>query len=53
MIADQQWNTVQQEDKQNEELLDLSKKILSLTEEVSLSGPGDGTGLAPSKKPAE
>jgi uncharacterized membrane protein len=28
VIADQQWRTVQEEDKQNEELLDLSKQIL-------------------------
>jgi uncharacterized membrane protein len=27
-IADQQWHTVQKEDKQNEELLDLSRRIL-------------------------
>src|SRR6476659_2419551 len=52
VIADQQWKTVQEEDKQNEELLDLSKQILKLTKEVrSLTGPDGGTGLAPSKKP--
>ena len=34
VIADQQWKTVQEEDKQNVELLDLSRQILSLTEEV-------------------
>ena len=28
VIADQQWKTVQEEDQQNEELLDLSKQIL-------------------------
>jgi uncharacterized membrane protein len=28
VIADQQWQTVQQEEKQNEELLDLSRQIL-------------------------
>ena len=54
VIADQQWKTVQEEDKQNEKLLDLSRQILSLTKEVrSLAGPDGGTGLAPSKKPAE
>ena len=54
VIADQQWKTVQEEDKQNQELLDLSRQILSLTKEVrSLAGPDGGTGLAPSKKPAE
>ena len=39
VIADQQWVTVQEEDKQNVELLDLSKQILELTKEVrSLAG---------------
>ena len=45
VIADQQWQTVQEEDRQNEELLALSKQILELTREVhshyrSGSGPG-------------
>ncbi len=31
VIADQQWLTVKEEDKQNEELLDLSRQILGLT----------------------
>ena len=34
VIADQQWQTVQEEDKQNEELLDLSKQILELTKAI-------------------
>jgi uncharacterized membrane protein len=34
VIADQQWNTVKEEDRQNEELLDLSRQILALTKEV-------------------
>src|SRR3954452_22296711 len=43
-LADEQWKTVQEEDQQNEELLDLSKQILELTKEVhayyrSTSGP--------------
>jgi uncharacterized membrane protein len=39
VIADQQWVTVKEEDKQNVELLDLSKQILALTKEVrSLAG---------------
>ncbi|SRR6266542_3878021 len=33
-IADLQWNTVQDEDKQNQELLDLSRQILDLTKAV-------------------
>jgi uncharacterized membrane protein len=43
VIADQQWTTVKEEDKQNVELLDLSRQILKLTQEVrSLAGPGGG-----------
>jgi uncharacterized membrane protein len=34
VIADQQWRTVQEEDTQNEQLLDLSNQILVLTKEV-------------------
>jgi uncharacterized membrane protein len=34
VLADQQWVTVQEEDKQNVELLDLSRQILALTKEV-------------------
>jgi uncharacterized membrane protein len=33
-LADQQWRTVQEEDQQNLELLDLSQQILALTKEV-------------------
>jgi uncharacterized membrane protein len=38
VIADQQWKTVQEEDRQNKELLGLSKQILSLTKEVRSYG---------------
>ena len=42
VIADEQWSTVQEEDQQNKELLDLSKQILQLTKEVrALAGPGE------------
>ena len=34
VVADQQWRTVQEEDEQNRELLDLSNQILALTKEV-------------------
>ena len=34
VIADQQWKTVQVEDTQNEQLLDLSRQILELTKQV-------------------
>ena len=41
VIADQQWRTVQEEDQQNVELLDLSRQILALTKEVrALTAPG-------------
>ena len=33
-LADQQWQTVQEEDRQNEELLDLSRQILDLTKAI-------------------
>ena len=34
VIADEQWRTVQEEDHQNKELLELSHQILKLTKEV-------------------
>jgi uncharacterized membrane protein len=34
VIADQQWQTVQEEDRQNEELLTLSRQILELTKAI-------------------
>src|SRR6187397_2511264 len=34
VVANQQWSTVQVEDKQNQELLDLSQQILDLTKAV-------------------
>jgi uncharacterized membrane protein len=40
-IADQQWLTVQDEDDQNKQLLDLSRQILALTKEMhSSTGAG-------------
>ena len=45
VIADQQWETVKEEDTQNQELLDLSRQILSLTREIrglSPAGRKDG-----------
>jgi hypothetical protein len=38
LIADQQWQTVKEEDRQNEELLALSRQILALTTEIHASG---------------
>jgi len=34
VVADLEWQTVQDEDKQNRELLELSNQILALTREV-------------------
>jgi uncharacterized membrane protein len=34
VIAEAQWQTVKEEDKQNEELLDLSRQILELTKAI-------------------
>jgi uncharacterized membrane protein len=55
VIADQQWTTVKEEEKQDVELLDLSRQILSLTKEVrSLAGPSQAAKQSPaSDKPAE
>src|ERR1700751_2652302 len=39
VVADEQWKTVQEEDKQNEELLQLSRQILKLTQEVHSRAP--------------
>jgi len=52
VVADQQWTTVQEEEKQNVELLDLSRQILTLTEEVhsvarSLADPRGERGSDP------
>jgi uncharacterized membrane protein len=49
VIADQQWHTVQEEDQQNVELLDLSKQILALTKEVH-DAQRDGRLAAPPSK---
>jgi uncharacterized membrane protein len=43
VIADQQWQTVKEEDKQNQELLDLSHQILDLTKAIhAVTSPGSG-----------
>ena len=34
IVADQQWQTVKEEDRQNKELLNLSNQILKLTKEI-------------------
>jgi uncharacterized membrane protein len=44
VVADQQWQTVREEDKQNVQLLDLSNQILELTKAVhaSMSSRSEG-----------
>ena len=49
VIADQQWQTVKEEDKQNEQLLDLSNQILELTRAIhehTSPQASTGSGLA-------
>ena len=50
VVADMQWKTVQEEDKQNRELLDLSHQILELTKAVHAyaAARSDGTNTHPS-----
>jgi uncharacterized membrane protein len=40
VLANQQWQTVQEEDKQNDELLDLSRQILELTRAIHAAAAG-------------
>jgi uncharacterized membrane protein len=47
VIADQQWQTVQEEDRQNVQLLALSKQILDLTEAVHDYAAARANGVAP------
>src|SRR5213592_3189473 len=47
VIADQQWQTVKEEDKQNVQLLDLSKQILDLTKAVNQYTAAHSDGVAP------
>lgn len=51
VIADEAWRTVQKEDRQNEELLALSKQTLALTREVHSRSSGDRLGDAGSAGP--
>ena len=46
VVADQQWQTVQEEDRQNVQLLDLSKQILELTEAVHAYAAASSDGVA-------
>jgi uncharacterized membrane protein len=47
VIADQQWQTVKEEDKQNEELLNLSRQILELTKAVHAYAAARSDSIAP------
>jgi len=46
LLADQQWTTVQEEDQQNQELLQLSHQILDLTKEVHAFTRSAATGAS-------
>jgi uncharacterized membrane protein len=50
VIADAQWKTVQEEESQNEQLLDISQRILKLTQEVRSYGDSVQTRDAQSKE---
>jgi hypothetical protein len=44
VIANQQWQTVKEEDKQNEQLLELSNQILQFTRAIhKYTSPQEGT----------
>jgi uncharacterized membrane protein len=47
VVADQQWQTVKEEDKQNEELLNLSRQILELTKAVHAYAAARSDSVAP------
>ena len=49
VVADQQWQTVQEEDHQNRDLLDLSNQILALTKEVHAAQRNGDPAQRPSK----
>ena len=42
VLADQEWQTVQQEERQNEELLKLSNEILELTKAIHTTRTPNG-----------
>jgi uncharacterized membrane protein len=44
VVANLQWRTVQEEDRQNEELLKLSQQILELTQAIHASTPRQASG---------
>jgi uncharacterized membrane protein len=52
VIADQQWTTVQDEDQQNRQLLEMSEQILELTTAVHAYARAARPDLVPADKPA-
>jgi uncharacterized membrane protein len=46
VLADHQWQTVQQEEQQNEQLLHISNQILELTKAIHAMSRGQSNGLA-------
>jgi hypothetical protein len=50
VVADLQWRTVQEEDSQNQELLDLSHQILELTKAVHESTTAGSGGASGSRR---
>jgi uncharacterized membrane protein len=52
IIANQQWTTVQEEDRQNQHLIELSNQILELTKEVhAATAQSDGRAAPTGKTP--
>ena len=51
VVADQQWQTVQEEDEQNRELLELSRQILELTKAVHAYAAAAGAAGRPQSSP--
>jgi uncharacterized membrane protein len=50
VIADQQWETVKKEDRQNEELLALSHQILDLLRSPTERGPDIAAGVPTARR---
>ena len=54
VLADHQWDIVQTEERQNEDLLSISKQILALTQaihELARGGQGDASSVTPPGSP--
>jgi uncharacterized membrane protein len=49
VIADQQWQTVKEEDRQNEELIHISHQILQLTKQIHAYAEANRAGTNPSE----